>query len=130
MPLFQEHFQQQNGNYCLVHFLSTYSDIDRKVVTLKALEIASQCVDFKLELAEEGLFDTLLDIVQSEADYPLIARELALTIVSNACKDCRDNQKEIRRKGWIEVIKGGIRPLPPTVSGEPDQFLLALLDCL
>ena len=130
LPLFQDHFQQQNGNYCLVHFLSTYSDIDRKVVTLKALEIASQCSEFKLELAEEGLFDTLLDIVQSEADYPLIARELALTIVSNACKDCRDNQKDIRRKGWIEMIKANIKPLPPTVSGEPDQFLLALIDCL
>lgn len=130
LPLFQDHFQQQNGNYCLVHFLSTYSDIDRKVVTLKALEIASQCPDFKQELAEEGLFDTLLDIVQSESDYPLIARELALTIVSNACKDCRDNQKEIRRKGWIEVIKVNIKPLPPTVNGEPDQFLLALIDCL
>jgi cilia- and flagella-associated protein 69 len=130
LPLFQEHFQQQNGNYCLVHFLSTYSDIDRKVATLKALEIASQCADFKLELAEEGLFDTLLDIVQSEADYPLLARELALAIVSNACRDCRDNQKEIRRKGWIEVLKTNLKPLLPTVNGEPDQFLLSLLDCL
>lgn len=130
LPLFQDHFQQQNGNYCLVHFLSTYSDIDRKVVTLKALEIASQCNDFKLELADEGLFDTLLDIVQSESDYPLIARELALSIVSNACKDCRDNQKEIRRKGWIEVIKSNLKSLPPSVTGEPDQFLLSLLDCL
>ncbi|OMJ83633.1 hypothetical protein SteCoe_15422 [Stentor coeruleus] len=130
LPFFQEHFQQQNGNYCLVHFLSTYSDIDRKVATLKALEIASQCSEFKMELAEEGLFDTLLDIVQSEADYPLHARELALAIVSNACRDCRDNQKEIRRKGWVEVLKNNIKPLPPTVSGEPDQFLLSLLDCL
>lgn len=130
LPLFQENFQQQNGNYCLVHFLSTYSDIDRKIVTLKALEIASQCNDFKLELAEEGLFDTLLDIVQSETDYPLQARELALNIVSNACKECRENQKEIRRKGWIEVLKTNLKPLLPTVNGEPDQFLLALLDCL
>ena len=99
LPLFQDYFQQQNVNYCLVHFLSTYSDIDRKVMTLKSLEIASQCPEFKIELSEEGLFDTLLDIVQSETDYPLIARELALAIVSNACRDCRDNQKEIRRKG-------------------------------
>ena len=130
LPLFQEHFQQQNGNYCLVHFLSTYSDIERKFVTLKALEVASQCIEFKLELAEEGLFDTLLDIVQSETDYPLHARELALSIVSNACKECRDNQKEIRRKGWIEVLKANLKPLPPTVNGEPDQFILSLLDCI
>ena len=85
-----------------MYFLSTYSYIDKKVVTLKALEIASQCNEFKLELAEEGLFDTLLDIVQSEADYPLLDRELALSIVSNACRNCRDNQKEIGEKARLK----------------------------
>ncbi|CAG9327086.1 unnamed protein product [Blepharisma stoltei] len=130
LPIFPEHFQQQNGNYCLVHFLSSYSDNERKLATLKALEVASQFQEFKTELAEEGLFDTLLDIVQSEADYPLFARELALSIISNACKNCRENQKEIRRKGWIELIKANIKPMPPIVTGEPDQFLLAVLDCL
>lgn len=88
-----------------MHFLSAYADHERKLSTLKTLEIASQCEYFKLELAEEGLFDTLLDIVQSEKDYQLNARELALSIISNACCDCRENQKEVRRKGWIELIK-------------------------
>jgi len=130
LSIIPDHFQQQNGNYCLVHFLNVHQDIQMKLATLKVLEIASQFSEFKEELSEEGLFDNLLGIVEGDVDYPLSVRELALSIVSNACKDCRKNQKEIRRKGWIEIIKSNIKEIPPTVSGEPDQYLLAVLDCL
>jgi hypothetical protein len=130
LPLIPEYFQQQNGNYCLVNFLTSNNDPEHKYLTLKALEIASRFSFFKVELAEEGLFDILHDIIHSEKDYSLAIRELALAIISNTCTDCRSNQKEIRRKGWIELIKVNIKMLPPTVLGEPDQFMLGVIDCL
>lgn len=130
LALIPEYFQQQNGNYCLVNFLTSHNDPDHKYLTLRALEVASQFSFFKVELAEEGLFDILHDIIQSDKDYSLNIRQLALSIISNTCTDCRSNQKEIRRKGWIELIKTNIKLLAPTVMGEPDQFMLGVIECL
>lgn len=130
VKLLPEHFQQQNGNYCLVNYLSANNDCERKVAVLKVLEVAASIPEFKLELAEEGIFDLLYDIVLSEADYPLSLRELVLSTVSNLCGNSRENQKEFRRKGWIELLTKNIKQLPPAVIGEPEEFLLAVLDCL
>jgi hypothetical protein len=53
-----------------------------------------------------------------------------LSTVSNLCASCRENQKEFRRKGWIELLTKNIKQLPPAVIGEPEEFQLAVLDCL
>ena len=130
LPLVPEQFQKQNGNYCLVNFLAAHNDPERKFNTLRVLELASQFPEYKVELAEEGLFDILFDIINSDHEYSLEIREMAFSVVSNACRECRENQKEFRRKGWIELLQRNLRNQAPTVVGEPEHFILSVLDCL
>lgn len=57
-------------------------------------------------------------------------REQALNIISNLCKDNRNNQKEFRRKDGIENLKNNLAYSFVEQTGNPSTFLLAVLDCL
>lgn len=47
---------------------------------------------FKVELMQCSLIKTLLDLVQNQTGAgTLYIRELSFNILSNICKDCRDN---------------------------------------
>jgi hypothetical protein len=79
--------------------------------------------------------DILLDIIQNQNDNPLDLRELSFNIISNISKGVRQNQKELRRKGGIELLKENLSYHASSKnridkSGNVTTFVLALLDCL
>ena len=53
-----------------------------------------------------------------------------MNIISNLCKDNRNNQKEFRRKNGIENIKNNLAYSFVEQTGNPSTFLLSVLDCL
>jgi hypothetical protein len=57
-------------------------------------------------------------------------REYAFNILSNLCKDNRDNQKEFRRKSGIEHLKVNLAYSEVEQSGNASTFLLSVIDCL
>ena len=64
IPLVPEHFHSCGGHLTLIHFLSAYSDYDRRLACLKALLHTSTYDYFKRDFADKGgLVDVLLDIV-------------------------------------------------------------------
>lgn len=96
----------------MIQFLSAYTDPERRIACLKALLNASNFEYFKVDFAEKGIIDVLLDIqsnfgpnASNSQDNPLDLRELSFNIISNICENTRSNQKEFRRKGGIELIK-------------------------
>ena len=128
IALIPDLFQRQNGNYCLVNFLSNSSNSESIKMALKLMEVASQFPSYKVEIAEEGAFDLLYDIVE-RSDSTLEIRELAISVISNICKECRQNQKEFRRKGWVEILTKSIGA-KHTLQGDPENFQISVLDSL
>lgn len=128
VPLIPEHFHAKDGHSTLIHFLSTYTDYERKLSCLKVLLNASEYEYFKTDLGERGIMEFLLDIIQNPRDNSLYIRELAFNIVSNICKDTRTNQKEFRRKGGIEIIKDNLKMTEIDQTGNSKTFLLSVLD--
>ena len=72
----------------------------------------------------------LLEIIQSGTKVHLDLREQAFNILSNICKDNRENQKEFRRKGGIEYLKKCLAYSEVEQSGNASTFLLSVIDCL
>jgi hypothetical protein len=130
VPLVPEHFHSREGHSILIHFLSTYTDYERKHSCLKALLNTSEYDFFKKDFADRGIMELLLDIIQNTRNNSLDLRELAFNIISNICKDTRSNQKEFRRKGGIEIIKDNLKIGEVDQNGNNKTFLLAVLDCL
>jgi len=86
---------------------------------------------FKIELMQCDLVKTLLDLIQNQTEVgTLYIRELSFNILSNICKDCRDNQKAFRRLEGIEVLKDNMQNGEVDQSGNATTFILATLDCL
>ncbi len=55
------------------------------------------------------LIKTLLNLIQKQTEPgTLYIRELSFNILSNICKDCRENQKVFRRQGGIEILKNNM----------------------
>ena len=130
IPLVPEHFRQIGGHVILIQFLSAFNDYERRISCMKALLNTSTYEYFKKDFAEKGIVDILLDIVQNGKDNPLDMREMAFNIISNICKECRQNQKEFRRKGGIEVLKENLQYTEVEQAGNASTFLLSVLDCL
>ena len=72
----------------------------------------------------------LLQIIQSGVEVHLDLREFSFNIIANICKDNRENQKEFRRKGGIELLKVNLAYSEVEQSGNSSTFLLSVLDCL
>ena len=72
----------------------------------------------------------LIEIIQSGTEVHLDLREYAFNIMSNLCKDNRDNQKEFRRKNGIEILKVNLAYSEVEQSGNASTFLLSVIDCL
>jgi hypothetical protein len=72
----------------------------------------------------------LIEIIKSGTEVHLDLREYAFNIMSNLCKDNRDNQKEFRRKNGIEILKVNLAYSEVEQSGNASTFLLSVIDCL
>jgi len=57
-------------------------------------------------------------------------RELSFNVIAYLCKDCRNNQKEFRRKGGVELLKENLAFSDVDQSGNASTYLLSILDCL
>ena len=130
VPLIPEHFHARDGHSVLIQFLSSFSDYERKHSCLKVLLNTSEYDYFKKDLGDRGIMEILLDIIQNKRENTLDLRELSFNIVSNICKDTRQNQKQFRRKGGIELIKENLKSGEIDQSGNNNTFLLAVLDSL
>lgn len=118
----------------MISFLSSFTDYERRSACLKALLNCTEFDFFKLDIAEKGIMDILLDIIQNTAENPLDLRETCFNIMSNICKDTRPNRKEFRRKGGVELVKENLQITFSDKSkldgGNATTFLLAVLNCL
>lgn len=77
------------------------------------------------------VIDTLLKVVADwQKEGMLSIRELSLSILSQVCKDNRDNQKCLRRCGGIEVLIKNLQYTEVDHSGNGITFMGAVLDCL
>lgn len=114
----------------MIQFLSSYSDYERRLACMRAILNTSTYEGFKKDFAERGIMDVLLDIVQNSKDNPLDMREIAFNIIANISHNCRENQKEFRRKGGIEVLKTNLKFNEIDQTGNSSTFLLAVIDCL
>ena len=72
----------------------------------------------------------LIDIISQGSDVNLDIREHAFNILSNVCRDSRDNQKEFRRKNGIELLRNNLAYSSIEQTGNATTFLLSVLDCL
>ena len=85
----KEEFFEEGGIFTLTKFLSNNNDPVLKEKCLHAFANASMFEEeYKLRIAEEGLFDTLTDFIQHDKDSSLETKELCFTILANLCKDC------------------------------------------
>jgi hypothetical protein len=130
MPLIPEVIHSLGITQHFVKMVSTYDDYDRRNACLKAILQASKFDFFKNEFNNSGLVDVLLSIIASGTKTHLELREFSFNILSNLCKDHRNNQKEFRRRGGIEALKTCLAYSEVEQSGNAQTFLLAVLDCL
>ena len=110
--------------------MEEYNDYQRRNACLKAILQASKFEFFKVNFNNSGLIDVLLEIIQSGIEVHLDLREYAFNIISNICKDNRENQKEFRRKGGMEILKDQMAYSQVEQSGNANTFLLSVIDCL
>lgn len=126
-----QHFHEINGHKVLAAFIQEFTDIQRRKAALMAILSTSFFDFFKIELMQCDLVKTLLDLIQNQTEVgTLYIRELSFNILSNICKDCRDNQKAFRRLEGIEVLKDNMQNGEVDQSGNATTFILATLDCL
>lgn len=83
---------------------------------------------FKAELPM--LIETLIQIVAEKQEGCLQLRELCLNILSEICKDQRENQKLFRRKNGIELVVHSMQYDEVDQSGNSITFLVSVLDCI
>lgn len=110
--------------------METYTDYKRQMACMRALLQASKYEIFKKDLNNSGLIDVLIGIIEQGVDVNLDLRESAFNIISNLCRDNRENQKEFRRKNGIENIKQNLAYSQVEQTGNASTFLLSVLDCL
>lgn len=128
VSLIPENFHARDGHSILIQFISSFSDYERKHSCLKVLLNASEFDYFKKDLGDRGIMEILLDIISNKRENTLDLRELAFNIISNICKDTRQNQKQFRRKGGIELIKDNLKTGEIDQTGNNNTFLLSVLD--
>ena len=126
-----QHFHEIGGHRVLASFIQAFQDIPRRKAVLMALLSNSFFDFFKVDLMNCGLIQTLLDLIQNQTESgTLYIRELSFNILSNICKDCRENQKMFRRQSGIEILKDNMQNGEVDQSGNATTFILATLDCL
>ena len=131
LPLVPQHFHQIGGHQVLAAFIESFNDIPRRKACLMAILSCSFFDFFKVELMQCNLVKTLLDLVSFQTEPgTLYIRELSFNILSNICKDCRENQKAFRRANGIEILKDNMQTGEVDQSGNSITFTLATLDCL
>ena len=91
MPLIPEVIHSLGITQHFVKMVSTYDDYDRRNACLKAILQASKFDFFKNEFNNSGLVDVLLSIIASGTKTHLELREFSFNILSNLCKDHRNN---------------------------------------
>jgi len=130
IPLIPEYIHRLNSHQYFVKMMQTYQDYERRIACMKAILQASKFDFFKQNFNNSGLMDVLLEIIKSGTDVHLDLREYAFNIISNLCCNNRDNQKELRRKQGIEILKSNLAYSEVEQSGNASTFLLAVVDCL
>ena len=90
---------------------------------MMAILNASNFDFFKIEFQQNNLIQTLLDAIQNQTEPgTLYLRELSFNILSNICKDCRENQKTFRRVEGIEALKNNLQCQEVDQSGNATTF--------
>ena len=130
IPLIPEYIHSLNAHQYFVKMMQVYTDYERRTACMKAILQASKFDFFKANFNNCGLIEVLLEIIQSGTKVHLDLREQAFNILSNICKDNRENQKEFRRKGGIEYRKTNLAYSEVEQSGNASTFLLSVIDCL
>jgi hypothetical protein len=130
MPLIPETIHQLKSHEYFVKMIACYSDYERRLACMKAILQASKFEFFKNDFNNSGLIDVLLEIINQGTAVHLDLRENAFNILSNLCKDNRNNQKEFRRKQGIEYLKTNLAYSEVEQSGNASTFLLSVIDCL
>lgn len=97
---------------------------------MKAVLQTSNFDSYKQDYNNSGLIDVLVGIIKEGTQVNLDLREYAFNILSNICKDNRDNQKEFRRKKGIEFLKDNLAYQEVEQTGNASTFILSVLDCL
>ena len=91
LPLIPEFIHSLGMHKYLVKMISTYDDYDRRNACLKAILQASKFEYFKNDFNNSGLVDVLLKIIGSGIEVHLELREFCFNILSNLCKENRNN---------------------------------------
>ena len=85
-------------------------DPERKEKCLRVFANASLFEEeYKLKITEEGIIDTISDLIVHDSENPIEIKELCYTIISNLCNDCQKNKKLFRNKGCIELILSSLK---------------------
>lgn len=85
-------------------------DPERKEKCLRVFANASLFEeDYKLKITEEGIIDTLSDLIVHDVENPIEIKELCYIIISNLCRECQKNKKLFRNKGCIELILSSLK---------------------
>lgn len=131
IALVPTHVHEIGGHFTLALFLQSYTDIPRRKSAMMAILNASNFEMFKVEFQQNDLIQTLLDVINTQTEAgTLYLRELSFNILSNICKDCRENQKTFRRVNGIEAVKDNLQCAEVDQSGNSTTFQVAVLDCL
>ena len=130
MNLIPETIHAMQAHVFFVKMIQKYSDYERRLACMKTILQASKYEQFKQDFNNSGLVDVLLEVIGQGTTVHLDLREYAFNILSNLCRDNRDNQKEFRRKDGIEYLKKNLAYAEVEQSGNASTFLLSVIDCL
>lgn len=130
LPLIPEYIHSLGIHVNFVKMMQSYSDYERRNACMKAILQASKFEFFKTDFNNSGIFEQLVAIIEQGTGVNLDIRETAFNILSNLCRDSRENQKEFRRKKGIEMLKHNLAYSQVEQTGNASTFLLAVLDCL
>lgn len=123
-------FYTNNGLYFLTKFLTNSNDLEKKEQSLACLVNASQFEEeYKLKIAEEGVIDILIDLINNE-EKNLEVRDHCFTIISNLCKDCNKNKKQFRSKGGVDLLIRSLKETEILSSERNALYTVSLIDCI
>ena len=71
--------------------MQQYTDYERRMACMKAILASSKYDYFKNDFYNSGLCDVLVEIIGQGSDVQLDIREYAFNIISNICRDNRNN---------------------------------------
>eukprot|EP00742_Colponemidia_sp_Colp-10_P006462 GILJ01006923.1.p1 GENE.GILJ01006923.1~~GILJ01006923.1.p1 ORF type:complete len:958 (-),score=179.61 GILJ01006923.1:144-2795(-) len=128
-PLLPEIYQEFNGNMCMLHFLSAQQDEALRVMTLRVLHNTVSLLDFAMEIGEAGGIEILLKLLQS-AESSIRVKELCVSILSKLCTNCAPNQRQLRKKGGIDILRKYLRYDTAESIEIPVFLTLATVDCI